>query len=143
MRQIFLMISVSMILFATFSRDNLGVVTDSRTNLVWQDSYKNNDGVINRTTWEDALIYCQELRLTNNSDWRLPNMIELKSIKEINRLKPSINLIFKNTVSSHYWSSTTPSSNTTDAWMVNFFNGHGSWKNKKNSSLVRCVRGGL
>lgn len=143
MRQIFLIISMGVLLSAEFSRDDTGVVADSRTNLLWQDLYGNGDGAITQATWQDALIYCEELTFGGNSDWRLPNMVELKSIREIGKIKPSISSVFKMTTSNYYWTSTAPASSTINAWVVDFYNGHGSWNSKQNSSLVRCVRGGL
>ena len=144
MRHIFFIIVMSVVvLYAEFSRDKEGMVFDSRTNLLWQDSYRDNGDKIKQTTWQDALIYCEELTLGGNSDWRVPNIVELKSIKDVGRVKPAISAIFKITRPSYYWASTTPSSSTSNAWGVDFYNGHGHWNSKKTNGAVRCVRGGL
>ena len=144
MRYIFFIISMgAVVLYAEFSRDNVGIVSDSRTNLLWQDSYRDNEGNIKQTTWQDALIYCEELTLDGKSDWRLPNMVELKSIRGVGEVKPAISSVFQMTISNYYWSSTTPTSSTNDAWVVDFYDGQGSWNSKKSNSLVRCVRGGV
>ena len=144
MRHIFFIIVISVVvLYAEFSRDKAGIVSDSRAALFWQDSYRDNGDKIKQTTWQDALIYCEELTLGGNSDWRLPNMVELKSIRDVGKVKPAISSVFKMTTPNYYWSSTTPASNTSNAWVVDFYNGHGHWNSKKNNSLVRCVRGGL
>ena len=61
MRQVFMMIGMSILLSAGFSRDNIGVITDNLTGLLWQDDYSDNDGAFKESTWQEALTYCQEL----------------------------------------------------------------------------------
>lgn len=48
----------------------------------------------------------------------------------------------KNLISSLYWSSTTNTNNSGNAWNVNFNNGNTNNNNKTNSNYVRCVRAG-
>lgn len=61
-------------------------ITDNATSLIWMenDSSKWLD-------WEEALEYCEELTLSNYSDWRLPNTKELQSIVDYTRSPQTTN----------------------------------------------------
>ena len=143
MRRILLiMIGASLLLNAGFSRDSSGVVADSTTGLAWQDDYSDNGGDVKRTTWQDALVYCQELSLGGKSDWRLPNKNELFSIVDMSKYRPAISSVFTNVTSDNYWSSTSYASDSSYAWIVNFDNGDVVWNSKTYENSVRCVRGG-
>ena len=63
---------------ASFVRDDvLQAVKDTSSELLWQD-----DAAVKTTqkVWSDAVSYCQNLRLDDYSDWRLPTLDELRSI---------------------------------------------------------------
>ena len=143
MRRILLiMIGASLLLQAGFSRDSSGVVADSATGLAWQDDYGDNAGEIKSATWQDALVYCQELSLGGKSDWRLPNKNELFSIVDMSRYSSAISSVFTNVTSNGYWSSTSDASDSSYAWIVFFNDGYVDWNSKSNEYSVRCVRGG-
>ncbi|MBW6519979.1 MAG: DUF1566 domain-containing protein [Desulfoarculaceae bacterium] len=114
-----------------------GAVTDQRTGLVWQQQ---DDGQVR--TWEAAIAYCEGLTLTNQSDWRLPNVKELESITDDDRWSPAIDPIFTGTSASFYWSSTTYALYPDFAWVVYFYNGYVYYSHKSLGYYVRCVRGG-
>jgi len=128
-----------------FTDNGNGTVTDTPTTLMWQ---KQDDGITK--TWEQALTYCEGLSLGGFSDWRLPNIKELRSIIDSSKYSPAINTTyFPNTQSSYYWSSTTYAGGTTDAWYVYFDGGHVdnfsktlTATNKITTHYVRCVRAG-
>ena len=120
---------------AGYTDNGNGTVTDTVTNLMWQQQ---DDATVR--TWEQALTYCEGLSFGGHTDWRLPNIKELKSLADTTRYNPSINPIFINTKSSSYWSSTTYVSNSTFAWDVGFPNGVVGYYNKTYSDYVRCVR---
>ena len=44
--------------------------------------------------------------------------------------------------SNNYWSATTNTNNSNNAWIVNFNNGNVNNNNKNNNNYVRCVRAG-
>ena len=144
MRTILLMmIGVGSLMAGSFSRNANGVVTDSRTNLEWQDDYSDNSNSLKQTTWQNAIDYCENLNLDGKSDWRLPNTNELVSLVDDKKYNPSIDAIFQNTNSSNSWSSTTDVNNVNDAWIVSFDYGHQDYNGTKaNSYYVRCVRAG-
>ena len=113
-------------------------VVDQGTGLEWQKS----DDATPRN-WQNALAYCENLSLNSKTDWRLPNIRELKSIVDVNRYYPAIDPVFTCQPSS-YWSATTVTNPpATSAWIVNFANGDDNWYIKTNSYRVRCVRAGI
>ena len=137
------MIGASLFLYAGFNRDSSGVVADSATGLAWQDDYSDNGENIKSATWQDALVYCEELSLEGKNDWRLPNIRELKSIIDDTKSNPAINSVFTNVTSDFYWSATTVASNSSNAWNVNFNDGYDYWYSKAGGLYIRCVRGGV
>jgi hypothetical protein len=136
----------------SFFRDNGdGTVTDydqvhdSGTGLMWQkcSAGQNNDstcsGVSGNKTWEQALTYCNNLTWGNKTGWRLPDIMELRSLTDRFSYNPAIDgIFFPNTPSEQYWSST---SYLDLAWLVGFLSGATPYKKKTSLNHVRCVRG--
>ncbi len=91
-----------------FVRSNDGTIMDTATGLTWQqaDSKKTYD-------WEQALSYCENLKLGGRSDWRLPSAKELQSIVDYKRSPTKTNSAaidpkFSMTkIESYFWTSTT------------------------------------
>jgi hypothetical protein len=130
--------SLTLSLNADFIRDNTKlVVNDTKTGLMWQD-----DAVGSTMTWANAITTCESLTLGGYSDWRLPNIRELKSIVDRTRYNPAISPNFTAIDSSVYWSSTTVASGSSYAWRVYFGGGGDSANDKTDSLYVRCVRAG-
>ena len=143
MKIIFLiMIGLFSLSHADLTREN-GVVTDSKTNLQWQDNYGNSPWNLNdvkKTTWSDAIDYCEELNL-NGHGWRLPNIRELKSL--VRGQEPSISHIFRHDDAlsySSFWTSTSNANNNDKAWIISFMYGWHSDVNKDQNKYTRCVR---
>ncbi len=140
MRKILLiMIGLSVGLMADFVRDaNTGIVTDNTTGLQWQD-----DAIGASMAWQSAIDTCENLTLGGESDWRLPNINELKTIIDRSRVKPAIAIAFTQTSSSDYWSSTTIAYYNDSVWLVFFDFGFMGGSAKANDYYyVRCVRAG-
>ena len=119
---------------------NGDIVKDSVSKLEWQDN-----AVGSAMAWEDAITHCEELNLGGHSDWRLPNVNELKSIVDRSKYSPAIVNGFENTDSGYYWSSTTNDYNKSDAWIVDFSVGYVVYYDGIKEDLynyVRCVRDG-
>ncbi len=118
--------------------DNLdGTVTDNHTGLIWQQ------GESTLMTWEQALAYAESLTLAGYSDWRLPNVKELRSINDDNLRGPSLDTTyFPGATVTRYWSSTTLVQDTTKAWRLDSDYGLTSYTPKTDLWHVRCVRGG-
>ncbi len=122
---------------ANFTRSAAGTVVDNNSNLEWQDSYSSS---IKKTSWKDAIDYCENLELNGKNDWRLPNINELYSITDHYRGSPAIDPIFQNSYEGLYWSSTSYSGSSSYAWLVNFEYGSNSYQSKSKTYAVRCVR---
>ena len=138
-KMLFLMLCIATAMFGAngLYRDGTkGVVVDTRTGLMWQDN-----AVGSTMNWATAITTCENLTLGGYADWRLPNINELKSIRDMSRSSPAIDTTFVNTASGYYWSSTTYVADTTFAWLVYFGNGFVYGYDKTNSFYVRCVRG--
>ncbi len=117
--------------------NNDGTVSDVDTGLIWQQQDEGN-----LMSWSEALNYCEKLNLAGYGDWRLPAIKELESIVDLTKVKPSINLdIFIGTMNSSYWSSTTYT-NTSQAFRMDFSNGHEYSYYKSDSYYIRAVREG-
>lgn len=125
---------------ADFTRSN-GVVTDSTTQLQWQDDYSSNKKVIKSARWFNAIAYCENLTLNGNSDWRLPNIRELTSLIDDGKYAPAINEVFQNIYAQGYISSTTTFASSYNIWFIGFNKGI-QYRNSKayDSGYIRCVR---
>jgi hypothetical protein len=135
----------------SYADNGNGTVTDNNTGLMWQ---KQDDG--NTYNWYQAsgtysATYtssqdvCGSLNLGGYSDWRLPTKKELMSILNygIPYPGPTIDPVFSNTKSSHYWSSTPCAYYPNLAWFVDFSHGYVNDDfYKSHHYYVRCVRGG-
>ena len=134
-----------------FTINNDGTVSDTKTGLTWKKCSEGQSGVDCRMgaaatyTWQGAL---QQAQSVNNNggfagykNWRLPNMKELDSIVEKQCIDPSINLVvFPESQSSLYWSSSPYAVSSSGAWPVYFNVGYSYYRNKNYNYFVRLVR---
>ncbi|HVM61955.1 MAG TPA: DUF1566 domain-containing protein [Verrucomicrobiae bacterium] len=121
-----------------FVNNGNNTITDTDTGLTWQQGE-----VSSATNWEGALAYAATNTLAGYTDWRLPNIKELRSINDETLSFPSVDTTyFPNAAAASYWSSTTVSSTTNLAWCVNFQYGIATNADKSSNLLLRCVRGG-
>lgn len=129
-----------------------GTVTDRKRGLMWQQCSIGQSGINCQTgtpstfTWDQALQYPQALNTAGGflgfTDWRLPNVKELRSLVEEACNAPTINAnLFPNSQKIHYWSSS-PYAYTPyyDAWGVSFNLGNSDGRNRTERNHVRLVR---
>lgn len=132
-----------------------GTVTDNLTGLIW---LKNADCYTTHT-WAQALSDCNGLNsgecgLTDGSvegDWRLPNLFELESLRDMAYSIPALSNTAGtekwtqgdpfNNVQSGYWSSTTDAFSTGKAWLVVMAFGYMVSESKSLATWVWPVRG--
>ena len=123
---------------ASFTDNGDGTVTDSDTELMWQQG---DDGI--KRNWLDALSHCEGLSLAGYSDWKLPDIKELESITDDTKYSPAIDTTFfpnvPNADLQEYFSATTKIDDGA-AFTVRFVVGLVTYENKGNSFYVRCVR---
>jgi hypothetical protein len=131
-----------------FTDNGDGTVRDNMTGLIWT---KNANCAGYEMTWEQAVDYANALAdgicgLEDGSkagDWRLANVRELQSLVDDSQYNPAL-------PSGHpflgvpfwYWSSTTYTSNTSSAWLVDLGDGFVGSDYKENAYDVWAVRGG-
>ncbi|TXJ09836.1 MAG: DUF1566 domain-containing protein [Acinetobacter sp.] len=127
-----------------------GVWTDPNTGLMWArisigQEWKNGKCVSSakRLDWYDAQKECQNFKLAGFSDWRLPTIDELKTLK-LNRVAgyncPNMMLFQpKKRDWGMYWSI----SPYTDeySWYLYFENGNIAYNGNRGNAYVRAVRG--
>lgn len=135
---------------APYTDNGNGTISDSATGLIWQKCTARlgitlgncSTGSLEMYTWSNAITYCEGLILGSRSDWRLPNINELRSIIDYTKsTRPTVDIIaFPNNRFENYWSSSTYAQNTNFAWYVNFSNGSVDGSLKANNYYVRCVK---
>ena len=126
-----------------------GTVTDNVTGLMWAQNQSEDS-----TGWLEAATYCEDLTLGGYSDWRLPTIKELWSIRDQSTGWPYVDTTYFHLVSKdggeqrdqHTWSSNFYLVNTSEskkrvAFIVNDWTGH--IKALDGQRYVRAVRGGL
>ncbi len=129
-------------------------VTDTITNLIWQRCAQGQDqnstncsGSATTHDWQEALQLAENATTAGFTDWRLPNIEELRTIMAQDRFNPSINTFaFPNTVSDSYRSSSPHASLTDQSWIGNFDLGVVDSTFRASiiniNTAVRLVRGG-
>lgn len=131
-----LLIGVSF-LSATLTRNN-NVVNDSETSLQWQDN--ENQATLTRISWKNAISYCEGISLNGFTNWRLPNIRELKSIVDRTEINPSVNTFAYTETVIAYWSASSLEGSSTRAWDITFSAGKANTSQKSSNRNVRCVR---
>ena len=134
------------------NNNNDGTISDAKTGLMWKQC---NEGstptdclpISPSFTWQQALQQPQTLNASGgfagHSDWRLPNIKELRSIVEEQCFSPSINsAFFPNTAGTVFWSSSPHAGDAAIAWYVDFNFGRSGSSLRTHTWEVRLVRGG-
>ena len=158
--------------FVVGSGVTAGCITDKLTGLMWskngsigfkstndgelsaQPNYSNTAENLNTSAWGVAIaavgnMNSSPIKLCGYSDWRLPNIVELKSIINYgSQARPADWLKEQGFVGvslyGYYWSSSTyaPFTNNDVAWQVGFNRGDVTALGKSGNNHVWPVRGG-
>jgi hypothetical protein len=105
----------------------IGFAKTSGGALLPQPDYDNTTANRNQITWGNALtavtnMNSARIKLCGYSDWRLPNIVELKSMINYGQPHPATWLNNTqqgfNNVQAAYWSSSAYAANATDMWFV-------------------------
>jgi hypothetical protein len=134
---------------ARFSDHGDGTLTDTQTGLMWAKCAEGMSGAGCTTgsassyAWEGALNAASASTLAAYSNWRLPNITELRSTVEGQCISPAINLsVFPNTPALIFWSASPWVDFQSFTWNVDFSNGYAASFARINGALVRLVRSG-
>jgi hypothetical protein len=128
----------SVTITSRFVDNSDGTILDRLTDLTWEKSISQT-----AVTWEDAILYCENLNLGKYTDWRLPNVKEIRSLSDENKVQPSVNnTIFSGVTITKYWSSTSLPNQTTKAWYLDNNFGITTYDVKTATHSVWAVRGG-
>lgn len=127
-----------------------GTVRDTRNGLIWKAcaegqswSVSNCAGTAITTDWANSFVEANNSSFAGFSDWRIPNLKELRSLVEECRSSPSINYsFFPGTPTSHFWSSTPVVFDPRFAFTVSFDYGNGYNARTFAYNHIRLVRGG-
>jgi Protein of unknown function (DUF1566) len=126
-----------------------GTVTDNNTLLMWEvkDTAGGIHDVGNIYTWDEAHERFLDTLNTHPCfadycDWRIPNVKELQSLVDYERVLPAIHPSFGPTAVHWYWASPTFAGPPLFAWNVDFSIGVTVNVAKVNAIHVRAVRGG-
>lgn len=140
-----------------------GTITDANTGLMWEKL--SNDGSLhhkeNTYTWDNAFaLKVATLNsppcFSGHCDWRVPNLNELESIRNLENLDPAVPPAFNTgcqpgctvltcsctAVSTYYWSSSSYAGYPQFVWTVRFFDGSLGNGTGNSGYYVRAVRGG-
>lgn len=129
---------------------NQWVVEDLRTGLIWKRCSEGQTGADcaggtrSLTSWSGALGLANASNWAGFDDWRLPNIMELRTLVETGCHGPAINLsVFPATPLDNYWSSTTSNPFAALAWrLLSDLGVSNRWLKVDPTSAVRLVRGG-
>jgi hypothetical protein len=129
-----------------------GTIQDHLTDLVWsKDANVPGPAVCNPAmtkSWQAALDYVKCLNSNSYlgfTDWRLPNRNELSSLVDYAQLNQAAwlaGLGFTGVQAVYYWSSSSSTASTSDAWGVDMGDGDIDGDDKSYSQYVWPVRSG-
>jgi hypothetical protein len=134
-----------------FTNNDDGTVTHIATGLTWRQcplgqalSGSSCTGAATWAPWASALVAAESLSFAGESDWRLPNINELRSLVERACKGPSTNAaLFPLTYDAYrFWSSTSSFSDSGQAWFINMDTGEESLAGKDGYLNIYVVRGG-
>ena len=117
---------------------------DPDTGLMWQVNISKK-----KYNWNEAKKYCSNLNYAGYSDWKLPNIDELKSILSDKKnkgfyIKPIFIDSIKDMNFALFWSSTIDSflwiKSSSNAMVVEFWRGYSLGGDENHIYYVRCVR---
>jgi hypothetical protein len=123
--------------FTVLTAFGAAAVRDNKTGLVWEQA---PDGATR--TWESAPAYCVNKNIGGTVGWRLPSVVELKSVQDPTLPAPLVPAsVFTSVQSGDYWSASTYVSNPITAWVVDFNVGYVFSDFKTFAHFAWCVRG--
>ncbi len=113
------------------------MVKDDVNKLLWEDTMHVE---LTKVNYTQAKNYCEELKIEEIDNWRLPTLQDLLTIIDYKRYKPAILKEFNHFVTDTlYWSSTPYARSADEYWGVSFKDGSTSNASMNYDRYVRCV----
>jgi len=133
MKQLLTLLTLSTaLLFAGTSK------LDDKTGLIWQDNSEVGEKDLSH---DEALRYCQDLKVDGFSDWRLPTLKEAYTIVNLKTNRPALKNGFEVHDDGRYWTATLFAKDPKkDAWYISMSYGESEPYKKSRIYHVRCVR---
>jgi len=123
------------------------VIRDNKTGLMWKqcsEGLSGSDCEIGSSTshtWGQALELANTTNYAGYSDWKIPNIKELRTITTKNCYQPSINeTSFPNTPITWFWTSSPFAGFNDSVWTIYFYEGDGYGVSRDDDYSVRLVR---
>jgi Protein of unknown function (DUF1566) len=127
------------VVLADFSNQ---AVLDRETGLVWEQASDATNRPWTGATSSSASSYCANKMVGGTAGWRLPSVVELKSVQNPSLPAQFVPLsIFTGVQSAPYWSATAVAWDPTLAWHVYFHTGLVDEEPVTSTNLAWCVRG--
>jgi hypothetical protein len=111
------------------------VVSDAATGRMWERT-----GSVSAMNWQAALAYCQSSSTGGYTDWRLPDVMELRTLADYALYDPAVDVTALVSVGFDTWTSSAVDTYPGLAWHVNFQSGFSAGEDKTASLYARCVR---
>jgi hypothetical protein len=132
---------------ARFTTAFPGAVLDNNTGLVWEQAPDAN--LATTRDWPTAISYCVNKNVGGTVGWRLPSVVELRSVQNgspcCGPYVPASIFTGVGVQADHYWSATTVAADPSRAWVILFGGGEGAspFTLKLGAATVGtwCVRG--
>jgi len=142
---VFLILVQNIFAQSRFVRDD-NIVYDKELHLLWQDNIEVSD---TKLSLDNSMKYCENLKLSTYINWRLPTYEELLSIGDYEVYKPTLNPIFNNSASGHFWSIIYKRIAYKKEWVpqndyfvkrIYFSDGYSYDNDRTGKAYVRCVK---
>lgn len=118
------------------------ITIDRATGLMWPTDWSGAGGNSGNTlSWSNAIAYANGLELGGFTDWKLPNINQLKSIVSLANYAPAIDTTyFLHVALVLLWASTTHVVLTDSAWFLGVEDGGSYHQLKGNAANLLCCR---
>ena len=134
--------------FTVLAAFDRAAVRDNNTGLVWERAPDANPAT--KRDWPTAISYCVNKNIGGTVGWRLPSVVELRSVQDgspcCGPYVPADVFTGVGVQSDFYWSATTVAADPGRAWFILFGGGEGVGSNPKvgaGTFGTWCVRGGM
>ena len=120
-----------------FNKESSGsydMFTDLATGLIWNTNFGS------KTDWKASLSFCESMDCCGHTDWRLPDINEIRSLLNMSNSNPATD--FPNFPVASFWSSTHSGSDV-KVLKTDFSTGAISLVPQSETLDVACVRGGV